>query len=607
MPLPPSTYVSGPVTPAQLNADLYTFGNVNFNATGILFHSHRPLLSETIVQGGTGYAALSQQAIAGGGVIGYTAVDTTALFSPGADGPGTFAAFRFSNGISGSGGIAGVSAAGGYWLHWNFPRLGLVTNPPGGVGAGLGTGGTMIYSGSFQYGSTTQGNAPFFLDLVFPGGTTSPFWFPFFWWETASTPTITGNAIDSAGATTRQGWLWQCINLNIGNLATSIPAPSLSWGTVTSAALNSTIGSVLTFLNNPPVVRSILTGGQTVPNAVNTTMNFPAPSVDNYSGWSTALTHYSAPLPGLYLFSETLIWGTASSTGVRESILQTTLGTAAAFYKGSSYQATPVGPGVSGVGLTGSTALRIFNLNAGDSITGVGLQNSGVSMPLYTGFSSRLIGAYMSPVAATGTVITGLTVPNTGFRWQAGLLSGTALTAALNQHLGSDLQFLMNKPYFTGYQQTAQTGFASSSGFHRVTIDTIGTFPRTGNADNWAGWSTANTWYTSQLAGWYLVVADLYATPPTGTTGVLAAGIGITSSGSIVPTSAPDVYQEVAFPNTGTRAPGASAIGLYYLLPGESVYPSLSAMSWGGSWGTYVNNTSTQISFAQFSVFWCAA
>lgn len=606
MPLPPSTYTSGPVTPQQLNTDLYTFGNENFNATGILFHTHRPFLAESVISSGTAYSPLISQPVAGGGFVGYTMGDSTALFSPGADGAGTFAAFRFTNGVIGSGGTSTV--AGGYWLSWNFPRLGNVTVPPGGVGAGLGTGNTMIFTGSFQYGATGQSNCPFYFDLIVPGGTTSPFWFPFFWWETASTPSIVGNNLDSSGATGRQGWLWAAINQNIGNTSTSIPAPTLSWGTVTSAALNTTIGSCLTFLNSPPVFRTTSVSGQVIASGANTTITFPAPSVDNYSGWSTALTHYTAQLPGLYLVSETLIWGTTSSVGIRESNLQVT-GTSTVVHKGSSYQATPVGPGVSGVGLTASTALRVFALNSGDSVTGVGLQNSGVNVPLYTGFSSRLFGAYMSPFAATNaTVISNLPVPNTQYRWQAGLLSGTALTAALNQHLGTDLQFLMNKPYFTGYQQTAQTNaFASSSGFHKITIDTIGTFPRFGSGDNWGGWSTANTWYTSQLAGWYLVVADLFASPPTGTTGVLAAGIGITSSGSIVPASTPDTYQQVAFPNTGTRQPGVSAIGIYYLLPGESVYPMMSALTWGGSWGTVVNNSTAQTTFAQFSCFWVAA
>jgi hypothetical protein len=607
MPLQPSTYVSGPVSPQQLNTDLYTFGNANFNATGILWHTHRPMQFQSVVNGGTAYSSLIAQPVAGAGLAAYTVVDNTALFSVGADNPGTYAFYRFGNNLNGAGGS--IAVGGGNWLTWNYPVMGPVSNPPGGVGAGLGTGNTMIYIGTFQYGSTAQRNTPYYLDLLNTINS-SILWQPFFWWLTASTPLIIGYSSDpssdNSGTATRQGWLWEGINSDVGGTVAVIPSPQVTWGTVTSAALNSSIGSTLTFLNNPPMLRTITTSGQLLGNGVATAINFPTPTLDNYNGFSTALTHYVAPLPGLYLFSTTLVYGTASSSGIREASLQTNAGGTQTIWKGSTYMATPVGPGVSGVGLTSACTLRIFSLNQGDSVTAVGLQNSGGGLNLYTGFSSRLIGAYMAPQAAAGTVISGLTVPATGFRWQAGLLSGTALTAALNLHLGNDLNFLMNKPYFTGYQQTAQTGFANNSGFHKVTIDTVGAFPRGGNSDNWAGWSTANSWYVSQLAGWYLVIADVYATPPaTGTTGVLTAGIFISSSGTITPGTTPDNYQQVAFPTNGSRAPGATGIGLYYLLPGEHVYPMISTLNWG-TWGTYVTVGSTQTVYSQFSCFWVA-
>ena len=214
----------------------------------------------------------------------------------------------------------------------------------------------------------------------------------------------------------------------------------------------------------------------------------------------------------------------------------------------------------------------------------------------------------MTPQAAAGTVLS-FTPPVTGFRFQAGVLAGTALTAALNARIGNDVNFLLNRPYFTGWQATAQTGFASSSGFHQVTIDTLGALPRGGNGDNYGGWSTANSWYASQVAGWYLVIADLYAVPPvSGTAGVLTAGIYCSSSGGVAPVSSPDQYQQVYYPvSTGGPPPGVTAIGLYYLQPGEYVYPVIQAQTWGGTWGTLVSTGTANTVHSQFSAFWMSS
>lgn len=601
MPTPPSVYFAGYVSPQQLNTDMYSYDGTGFGANGILYHSHVPALQETLIAPGTAYAAVSQQAVSSGNGEGYTVIDTTALFSSGADFPGPNAAFTFENPVPGSGGAAGTVS--GYWLTWGFPYSGLITAPPGGVGAGVILG-TAYTTGVFQYGSTAHNNCPWYLDILNAGSGFT--YHPAFWWLSGSTPAPVGNSSDTSGQTCRMGWLWKGVSQG-GSTVGTVPVPQLSWGTVTSAALNNN-SSILSFLNNPPLLKVVTSAGQSFGNAAATIVGLHnTPTIDNYSGWSTALSNYTVPLPGYYLFCPTIVWGTASAANIRYSGLETIAGGTTVMFQGPAYQATPVGPGASGVGLTATAVARVFNFSTGDRVAAFGFQNSGVSLSLYTGLPTRLIGAYMSQAAPAGSVYT-LAAPDTSFRWQAGALSGTALTAALNTHLGNDLQFLMNKPYFTGYQQTAQSGFASSSGFHQVNIDTLGAPPRGGNGDNYGGWSTANSWYVSQLAGWYLCIADLYATTPvSGTVGTLSAGFSVSSSGGIVPSSTPDWYQQVVYPvATGGAPPGVTAIGLYYLSSGEHIAPVMQAQSWGGNWGTFTSSSTGATVFSQFSCFWVA-
>jgi hypothetical protein len=598
MPLPPSTYYSGPVSPQQLNADLY--GTPAISASGLEFHAHRPLLAEVLTEGGTAYAALTPQSIQSGGISAFSIIDTTALFGVGGDYPSTFSLFHFVNSVPASAGAGGQ--VGGWWLTWNFPDLETVTDPPGGVGAGMVENSSFLALGVFQYGNASGHNCPWYLDLISSGGGANT-WKPGFYWLTPSAPQFVVSD-DTSGETTRMGFLWQSVADAYATPVSSVPSVPLSWGTVTSAALNS-MGSALALLNTPPTLRVSTTSGQTFSSNSVTSVQFTgAPGVDNYQGWSTASTHYVVQLPGLYLFSPTVVWGTASSGGIRWTSLQTIAGGTSILYQGPTYAATPVGPGVSGAGLTSTSVIRVLSLNAGDVVNAIGLQNSGISVSLYTGYASRLIGAWMGQQAPVGSVLT-YSAPSTGFRFQAGALSGSELTAALNDRLGNDVNFLLNRPYFTGYQAQEQTGFTLST-WHQVNMDTLGAPPRGGNGDNYGGWSSANHWYSSQVAGWYLCIADLYAVPPaSGTAGVLTAGLFVSTSGGVTPANTPELYQKVPYPiSTGGPPPGVTAMGVYYLLPGEYVYPAIYATGWGGTWGTYTSSSTVATVHSQFSCFY---
>jgi hypothetical protein len=564
----------------------------------VAFHARRPLLSESVMQGGTAYSPLVTQPVDVSGIQAFSVIDTTALFGVGADFPGTASVFHFVNWVPASGGSA--TNTGGWWLTWNFPFTNPVTAPPGAVGAGMTLNNSFVQTGVIQYGGTGHNNCPWYLDLVSTGGSGNT-WKPSFYWLTPSTPVINGNSTDTAGQTTRMGFLWQSVAAS-GTTVSAVPSVSASWGTVTSAALN-TMGSALTLLNNPPTLRASTTSGQSFGDATITIAGLHnTPDVDNYAGWSTAISNYTVPLPGLYLFSPTLVWGTASAANDRWCGLQVTAGGTTVNYQGPAYAATPVGPGTTGTGLTATSVARILSLNAGDKVAAYGYQNSGAALSLYTGYETRLIGAYMTPQAAAGTTVS-YTAPVTGYRFQAGALQGTALAATLASRIGNDVGFLLNKPYFTGWQGTSQSGFANNGGFQKVTIDTPGALPRGGNGDNWGGWSASNHWYVSQLAGWYLVMFDGYATPPAATTATLTAGIYCSSSGGIAPSSTPDQYQQVFYPvSTGGPPPGAFAMGMYYLQPNEYVYPVLQAQNWGGTWGTFMQTGSVPVN-SQFSVF----
>lgn len=602
MPLPPSSYTSGPLSPQQLNTDLYGFPGA---PSGVRFHGRRPLLSETVIDGGTAYTSLAPQPVTGPGMVAYSIVDTTALACRGADNPGASAQYTFQNFVPASGGTTSLFT--GQWLTWNFPFTGPVTIPPGGVGAGIFENNSFSNIGTFQYGGTVHDNCPYHLDLIAPGPGSSNTWKPAFYWLTPSTPTIVANPDDTAGQTSRMGFIWHSSTFSGSGTVSAVPSVAQSWGTVTSAMLAG-MGSALTFLNNPPNLRVTAGTGQTFANNTVTIAQFhDAPATDNYAGWSTSVSNYTVQIPGLYLMSPTLVYGTASAAGVRWAGLRAIAGGTTVTYQGASYAATPVGPGVSGIGLTSAAAVRVLSLNAGDQVAACGLQNSGAGLSLYTGYSSRFIAAYMAPQAPAGTVLT-YTAPVTGFRFQAGTPAGSALTASLNNRIGNDLSFLVNRPYFTGFQTTSQNGLANGSGFQKVTIDTLGALPRGGNGDNYGGWSAANHQYVAQVAGWYLAIFDGYATPPAATTATLTAGINCFTSGGIGPSASPDWYQQVFYPvATGGPPPGAFAMGMYYLQPGEFVYPMLQAQGWGGTWGTFVNLGVSNTVTSQFSVFWLSS
>ena len=410
------------------------------------------------------------------------------------------------------------------------------------------------------------------------------------------TPT---NPADTAGFTPRHTWIWAGVTQQ-GTTVSQVPTPQANWdGPVTSTLLNgpSGIRQTLEFLNNPPMMRWQQINAVSIPNVTNTVVTFNSadeiePLYDTYSGYNATTGAYTVPLPGLYLAFAVMPFN-ANSAGVRYAGFQVN-GTA---YEGPAYSA------VSAASVpTSAVAVRVLDLNAGDTVSPICYQSSGGSLALGPSLNASRFGMlYLCPYSAGG--VQAFTPPLTSFHWYAGL-PADQLLGYMNQHLGNDLNFLVNRPYFTGYQRNAQSGLTDGT-WNAVTIDTPSGLVHGNLGDNYGGWNAAQNMYVAQQPGWYLVIAEVYGNTPSAATAYMAAGINCPSSGGVNPSTSPDQYQTVYFPvTTGKTYPGALAIGAYYLAVGESVQPMIYANNWGGNYGTGVSGTPSVNS--QFSVTWCA-
>ena len=410
------------------------------------------------------------------------------------------------------------------------------------------------------------------------------------------------NPADTAGFTPRHTWVWASVTQE-GTTVSQVPTPQASWsGPVTSTLLNgpSGIAQTLAFLNNPPVMRQGQFTAPSIPNVTNTVVSFnPAvgselPVIDTYNAYNPATGAYVAPLPGLYLAFAAIPFS-PNAAGVRYAGFKVNSTT----YEGPAYSA--VGASIQ----TSPVAVRVLDLNAGDTVAPVCYQSSGGSLAIDNtnppGYQPHFGMMYLCPYSSGG--VQSFTPPLTSFHWYAGL-PASSLLAYMDQHLGNDLNFLVNRPYFTGFQRNAQSGLADGT-WNAVTIDTPSGLVHGNLGDNYGGWNSAQNMYVAQQPGWYLVIAEVYGNTPSAATAYMAAGINCPSSGGVNPSTSPDQYQTVYFPvTTGKTYPGALAIGAYYLAVGESVQPMIYANNWGGNYGTGVSGTPSVNS--QFSVTWCA-
>jgi len=460
-----------------------------------------------------------------------------------------------------------------------------------------GLSGVPVYAanGVIQAQGTAATACSYFADLVNAGPGTASTWYPAVLVADASATTRTppADGTDTSGLTSRTTWAWAGVSTG-GSAVTQVPAPQQTWtAAITSAQLNGPTGpkQALTFLNNPPLLKVAQGLATSIPSGTQTTLSFgSAATLDTYSGWNGSNT-YTAQLPGLYLAAPLVSFSQADA-GQRYCGLSVN-GTA---YTGPAYAPVQVSGGVTAVG-----QLRVLDLAAGDTVSLWAEQTSGSSLALAgTAATTRLVMAYLCPYSSGG--VASATPPYTPFRWSAGL-TAAQMPGLLSQHLGNDLSFLVNRPYFTGFQQTAQSGLANGT-WQPVTIDTPGGLIHGSYGDNYAGWSTSLNAYVAQQPGWYLCVAEVFATQPTSASPgpYFTVGFSVPTSGGVPPLTSPDWYQSVYYPLTSGAAPGASAVGSYYLQPGEYIQLQAMAKNWSTTWGT----TSAAATRSQLTCIWLA-
>jgi hypothetical protein len=270
---------------------------------------------------------------------------------------------------------------------------------------------------------------------------------------------------------------------------------------------------------------------------------------------------------------------------------------------GGGYNATP--PGQQN---TGASVTKLLDLNKGDTVKTVTVTST--SSNFGTANVSHFIMAWMSPI---NTSTQSWKPPDvTGFQFQAGTPPGTAATqlgGIMNTKICNDISFLLNRPYLSVHQTSAQTGLTSNT-WSTITMQSTVGLVHGSLGDNYAGWSSGSNWYVAPVNGWYLAISEVNAaTTATGNSGnQLVAGFSVPTSGGVTsPTSdnnghagQPDWYQQILVTNSSTYPTGATGIGMYYLLAGEHIAPSAMYQQASGTWSTDVTHSFD----SHFDVIW---
>lgn len=577
-----------------------------------MFHSNRPLMCETYQSTVTSLAASKGGSyVIQGGVVGdgISIIDTAALYGSGSDGPGQFAAFRSSGAVApGSAGVAGE--LGGWQLLFAFTPFGKfsgTTNTYGiiwSLAANVkATSNPLTDIGCMQPGSTTHDNCGFAVDLVqrtpsAPNQVYSP---GIFLVDPSSTPnTLTVNTASTCGETPRFCEIWMGVCNGNGATAPSIPVPLPSVGTTTtlsSATLNTSVGSVFTLLNNPPLLNVQLQSSGAI--TANTIVQVPftvTPQVDNYSKFNVTTGQYTVPLSGNYLLHANVIYATNWNVG--QGVVGFSV--ASSVYWGGSYNATPTA-----AQNTGISATKVLDLHAGDVVEVV--TETSTTSNFGTANVSHFIMSWLTPI---NTSTQSWTPPDvTGFQFVAGNPPGAGtgnLVTLLNTKLANDVNFLLNRPYCTVHQTSTQTAL-SVNAWHPVTMQSTVGLVHGGVGDNYAGWSSANNNYVAPVSGWYLAVGEFNAATITtaNSYNALIAGFSVPTSGGVTsPTSGgapPDWFQHLLVGNGWTFPTGATAMNVYYLLAGETIAPAAQYQSGTATtWATDVTHGFD----SHFNVIW---
>jgi len=542
---------------------------------------------------------------------GISIIDNAALFGTGSDGPGDEARFGSSGAVApGSAGAAGQ--LGGWQLMINFVPLSNFSGTQNVYGnCWIQQGNLLLDIGTMQQGNVNFGNAGFAVDLIqrTPDAPNQIYTPGVFLLDPSSQSiSVWGSTLSTTGWVGRFTEIWMGVCNGFGSVVTSIPAPITSIGSVTTlsaATLNTSIQQTLNLLNNPPMLNCQVQNTNAITANNVTTVPFTVtPLTDNFSGYSTLTTTYTVKLPGIYFCHANIIYGIGWNAGTAIVGFQVN-GTN---YWSGGYNATPVASQN-----TGAAATKMLDLQAGDTVKVV--TQTSTNSNFGNANVSHFIMAWMAPINTS----TQTWVPPevTGFQFLAATPPGNGqnqLAGLMNTKIANDLNFLLNRPYLTVHQGSAQSGLpASTSGtLAFINYSAISMTANTGLVhgslgDNYGGYSTASSTYTAQVPGWYLAVSEINAaTTATANSGsALSAGFSVPTSGGVfAPTGfggPPDWYQTATVANSWTYPTGATAIGLYYLLAGETITPiGVKQALAGGTWGTDVSHNF----LSHFSLIW---
>jgi hypothetical protein len=592
---------------------MYTYDSNEFHPTGVYYATYRPLFyeilaplgSNTLIAGSTstGSRTTISSGPGSGTGLGYALplYDTSGAWGAGADTlQGTY---QFLPTVPGSDGNGGV---GGYYVMCGFLEMSGSNAGSRILGADLEyynqSTTVLTTTGSHQSMATNKNNCAFYMDLVPTGIGASwgqgsfgynsgyPYVDAAFIQDTSlATYTAVGpNGIPSTEISNGEGsrhWeFWAAVNAGSWGHQNTIGTPTASWpvgADITSTVMQDALAEPLQWLGYPVSFRAATQAGQTVNGA--TVMEFPpgtstiiTPTASGEGHWNAADT-YTIPVAGLYLFHGVVSITSASNSGNFN---------AGANINGTYYWGPSYGGNASTAGVISATKTQIFSLKAGDTVQLMG--RSSLSISSATGYYSRFMlqwlgdnGAAIGGPSNIGNPVTTYRVPDPTFRWQAGT-PGNVLQYQFQQHLGNDIGFLFNRPYFMGYQ-TSSTSLTTNGTWSNAAGTGMALQDRTGavwgdNGDPWGGWVSADTWWTAPVNGWYLVVSEQTIATTNAPTG-LCAGIGCPKSGGKLPatggngpTASPDWYQHILLASSPALPNGATAAGLYYLLAGESVF-----------------------------------
>lgn len=566
MPVRPYTWAQYDfLTASRLNSELYRTVGEYFQPNGIGFHAARPVYKAYFnVAGGYDlsegniWSSMAEPGTPFPGQYWYVVADTAGYFGcrGDQDNIGMFGLGTLQNG-------GGELIDGDQVVYYNA-GLGLVFGnlsfvPSTGIlraGLGAPTGTTPSATGTMAGLNADADTGQWVLDIQDTNVSTTATAISLM---TASTSGVTNvaNEPDGSNQCNRLHAVWASAYPYAGTQVTALPTPAASWSATSPTLgyqyMNGTagIGQVMNLLNMPPLLRATGNGSHTtVANNSTATCVYNSVTYDTYGAYNDSTYTYTVPLNGLYLVYNCFPFDNIGTTS-------TTCGVS---INSTSYWG-PTCATVNGQGGAASK-VQIFSLHAGDTIAPIVYQNSGSSHTGSTTYNGRLIVLFLGMEGAPGTLPS---VPDITYSWVAGT-PASSMPTLMNEHFANDLLFLTQRPYFMGYQGTAQTGIPM--GASTLTIGTTGGIVHGDAGDNYSGWAS-NT-YTSQRNGYYLAVQETYmATPSLTATPYVMAGFSVTPGGDY----GSDFYQSTnQYAGNGN---GAAAVGLYYLRAGDTIIPRL--------------------------------